>query len=89
MYIHIGGEYTIAARFIVGIFDLDRISGERDKGTKKFLARMEETMRLEYVSADLPRSLIVTLDRAYLSPISTTTLKQRIIDGSENGTILS
>lgn len=86
MYIHIGGEYTIAARFIVGIFDLDKISGNRDKGTKLFLARLEETMRLEHVSADLPLSLVVTLDRAYLSPVSTTTLRQRLTNQSENWT---
>lgn len=84
MYIHIGGEYTIAARFIVGIFDLDQIIGNRDKGSRNFLKKTEETMRLETVSEDIPRSLIVTIDRAYLSPVTTTTLRQRIIDQSQN-----
>lgn len=88
MYIHIGGEYTIAIRYIVGIFDLDQITGNRDKGTRNFLTKLEESMRLEPVSSDLPRSLVVTLDRAYLSPITTKTLKQRLIDQSANWSIV-
>ena len=80
MYIHVGGEYTIAARFIVAIFDLDQISGNKDKGTKTFLARLEKNMRLEYVSADLPLSLIVTVDGAYLSPVSAATVQKRLAE---------
>ncbi|NCD09578.1 MAG: DUF370 domain-containing protein [Negativicutes bacterium] len=80
MYLHIGGEYSISTRMIVGIFDLDQITQTKDKGTVFFLSDLEEKSLLEAVSPDLPRSLVLTLDRAYLSPISTATLRQRLID---------
>ncbi len=80
MYVHIGGEYELAARLIIGIFDLDQITSSKDKGTINFLKSLEERSLLEPVSPDLPKSLVLTVDRAYLSPISTYTLRQRLFD---------
>ena len=76
MFIHIGGEYTISDKWIVGIFDLDQTT-TYGKDTAHFLREQEKAGRLDIVSADLPRSFIVTLDRVYLSPISAKTLIER------------
>lgn len=80
MYIHIGGEYTLAARFIIGIFDFDLLTQSGDEINIKYLADLEERLILETVSSDLPRSIIVTFDKVYLSPVSVTTLRQRLED---------
>lgn len=77
MYVHIGGEYTISDRFIIGIFDMDSIT-PRQTDTLHFLAKAEKEDRVEYVSEEIPRSAVVTFERIYFSPISTTTLKKRI-----------
>ncbi len=88
MYVHIGGEYELAARLIIAIFDLDQITSSKDKGTILFLKSLEERSLLEAVSPDLPKSLVLTVDRAYLSPISTYTLRQRLIDRRMSGQYL-
>jgi len=42
-----------------------------------FMQQMEEAEQLELMSGDLPRSLIVTLERSYLSPLASGTLLKR------------
>jgi extracellular matrix regulatory protein B len=86
MYVHIGGEYTVSDKFIVGIFDLDSTTVQPSV-TIDFLNQAEQEERLETVSQDIPRSFVVTLDRVYLTPISTATLQARLLspDGTLNG----
>lgn len=76
MYIHIGGEYTLSDKWIIGIFDIDQTT-TYGSDTSNFLARQEKMGRLDIVSPDLPRSIVVTLDRVYLSPITAKTLVSR------------
>ena len=84
MYLHIGGEYQIPFRYIIGIFDLDEITKNTNDISIEFLANLEKYNFLDNVSEELPRSLVLTLDRAYLSPISTVTLKYRLLNGVKN-----
>lgn len=86
MYVHLGGEVSIPSDLIVGVFNLDSIS---DTNTMAFMQQTEEAEQLELMSGDLPRSLIVTLERSYLSPLTSGTLLKRwqtnIMQGVING----
>ena len=77
MYVHIGGEYSVSDKFIVGVFDFDGTTGP-ESDTIKFLKRAEREDRIEVISHDLPRSFIVTLERVFLSPISAATIRHRL-----------
>ncbi len=77
MFIHIGGEYTLSDKWIVGIFDIDQTT-TYGSDTINFLRKQEDMGRLDIVSPDIPRSFVVTLDRVYLSPISAKTLLTRL-----------
>ena len=77
MYIHIGGEYSVSSRLIVGIFDFEETTQDGSL-TRAFLKHAQDHDQIEFVSADLPRSFIVTVERVYVSPISATTLRKRI-----------
>lgn len=83
MYVHVGGEYSISDRFIIGIFDMDSIT-PRQTDMIKFLEGAEKDGRAEYVSDDIPRSVVVSVDRVYFSPISTSTLHKRITEMHAN-----
>jgi extracellular matrix regulatory protein B len=77
MYVHIGGECSIPARFLVGVFDLDSTTvGSVD--TRDFLSRAEREGRLDVLSSDIPRTFVVTLDRVYLTPVAAATIRRRI-----------
>ena len=77
MYIHIGADVSIPAHWIMGIFDLDRLA--LTGATADFLKQAEKDNKLDLMPPDLPRSLIVTMDRVFMSPVSTATLRARLM----------
>lgn len=87
MYVHIGGDYTLSSRFIVGIFDMDAVTiNPEENSTMDYLRTADVMNRLETISFEIPRSMIVTLNKVYLSPVSTATLRARL---KKSGTYLS
>ena len=77
MYVHIGGEYSVSDKYIVGIFDFDGTTGASSE-TIGFLKKAEAEGKIEVVSPDIPRAFVVTLDRVYITPISAVTLRRRL-----------
>ena len=77
MFVHIGGEYTILIDSIIGLVNLETVQAS-SSDMNDFLRQQEEENILEYVSEEIPRSLILTDDRTYVSPLSVMTLKKRI-----------
>ena len=77
MFVHIGGEYTILIDSIIGLVNLETVQAS-SSDMNDFLRQQEEENILEYVSEEIPRSLILTDDRTYVSPLSVVTLKKRI-----------
>lgn len=77
MFVHIGGEYTILIDSIIGLVNLETVQAS-SSDMNDFLRQQEEENILEYVSEEIPRSLVLTDDRTYVSPLSVLTLKKRI-----------
>ncbi|MBR2750659.1 MAG: DUF370 domain-containing protein [Clostridiales bacterium] len=77
MYVHIGGEYTILSKSIVGLINLETVPAS-SSDMNSFLKISEEDNILEYVSEEIPRSIVITGDRVYVSPLSVSTLNKRI-----------
>ncbi len=82
MYVNIGLEISIPVKMIVAILDLDICTSEKDKYTKEFLKRAEEDNNLVVINGSIPRSIIITLESIYLSPLSSDTLKERIYNST-------
>src|SRR5690554_1462882 len=77
MYLHLGGTYAISDKWIVGIFDIDQTTLKRSS-TVDFLQQADKKGQIELISSDIPRSFIVTLEKVYLSPIASATLRKRL-----------
>ena len=76
MYLHLGQNTVITTQEIIGFFDMDNTTVS--KTTRDFLAQAEKSVRVKYVSYDLPKSFIVTKDQTvYISPVSVATLMGR------------
>lgn len=79
MYLHIGGTYQISTKIILGIFSMEEDGMFNKKGHNQgFLAYHEKDLSLECIGMEVPRSMIVTLEKIYLSPISAQTLRLRL-----------
>ncbi|AIQ10598.1 extracellular matrix regulator RemB [Paenibacillus durus] len=75
MYIHLGGEKVIRSSELIAIFD---ISIEKSsKLSKKFVAAALNDKRLERIGEEEAKSIVVTQNVVYYSPISSSTLKKR------------
>lgn len=78
MYVHLGGELSLSDKWIVGIFDLDQLTESARDENLHFLRNAEAVEKLENLGGNLPRSIILGMDRVYLSPLSVRTLEERI-----------
>ncbi|NGM81927.1 DUF370 domain-containing protein [Paenibacillus sp. 7124] len=75
MYIHLGGEKIIRSSELIAIFD---ISIEKSsKLSKQFVAAALNDKKLERIGEEEAKSIVVTQNIVYYSPISSSTLKKR------------
>lgn len=73
MYIHIGEDLNIRAKDIITI--LDKGSVKTSHLTEEFLAHHER--KVVNLSKSAYKSVVITSDKVYLSPIASGTLKKR------------
>ncbi|MFC4736214.1 extracellular matrix regulator RemB [Bacillus daqingensis] len=81
MFIHLGGDIVLKAERIITI--LDHQSEEASAENRAFMKRSRDAKQTVEVTGDPAKSIVVTDDCIYLSPISSHTLKRR----AENKTI--
>lgn len=80
MYLHLGNDFIVNDKEIVGIFDLEKSSVS--KYTKDFLANATKQGRVINCTNEMPKSFVVTLDkelteRVYISQLACSTLYKR------------
>jgi hypothetical protein len=80
MFLHLGNDYTVNTKEIIGIFDIENTSVS--KITKDFLGNAEKNRRVVYCTYELPKSFVVCLDReltetVYISQMLSATLLKR------------
>ncbi|GIP50971.1 MULTISPECIES: extracellular matrix regulator RemB [Paenibacillus] len=75
MYIHLGGEKVILSSELVAIFD---ISIEKSsKISKQFVSHAIKEKHVMRIGEEEPKSIVVTKNTVYYSPISSATLKKK------------
>ena len=79
IYLHIGNNYSVDVREIIGIFDMDNTTVT--SCTKKLLDKAEKEKRLFLATYELPKTFIITKRRIYISQLAASTLKKRLEKG--------
>ena len=80
-YFNLGGTTVVYKADVLGIFDLDTASTERD--TKRYLKEMESAHRVVTVGYDLPKAFAITCDadggheKAYITTLASSSLYGR------------
>ena len=79
MYLHLGRDYVLNTRDILGIFDLETTT--LTKRWREFLDRAQTDGAVVSLAEDLPRSYVLTdgglFDAVYLSSLSTAAVARR------------
>jgi len=76
MYIHIGGDRMIRAAELIAIFDVT--IEQSSKLSSQFMQDARDQGRIEVVAEEEVKSIVVTKEQLYYSPISSATLKKRL-----------
>lgn len=75
MYIHLGGEKIIRTSQLVAIFDIS--IEQSSKLSRQFIMHAQKNKEVETIGEEDPKSIVVTEQKVYYSPISASTLKKR------------
>lgn len=76
MFLHLGGDILIKQDNIIAILDLE--TAIKNSTFEKFLINIKENQRVRFISEPgKEKSLIITSQENYLSPISSMTLLKR------------
>ena len=75
VYVHLGGEKIIRASQIVAILDVS--IEESSNVSREFVEEAQKNRKVETIGDEAPKSIVVTDERLYYSPISTATLMKR------------
>ncbi|MDR3600171.1 MAG: DUF370 domain-containing protein [Desulfosporosinus sp.] len=82
MYLHLGGDFLIKKDKVVAIIDLETVT--EGKINEKFLANIKKNKTVNYVSEPgKEKTLVITSNEYYFSPISSTTLFKRSFSNLE------
>jgi len=81
MFVHIGGDISVVSGSITAVISLET-AVVSSKGISAFMNSQDDDNRLQYLTEEIPKSLIVTDDRTYVSSISSSVLLKRLT-GSE------
>lgn len=85
MYVNIGGDIFVPAGSVSAIVNLETVPPSR-RSVTVFIESEDENNRLQYLTEDIPRTLILTDTRSYISSISSSVLQRRL-ENSPNNTV--
>ena len=77
VFIHLGGDTVIRSKDVIAI--LDRQVKETSETTGEFLSFYEQANKVEEIAKDMTKSIVITSEKVYFSPISSSTLKRRAL----------
>lgn len=75
MYLFLGGDVTVRADDVIGIFDIEECSVSRI--TADFLNSSQKKQQIVNVSQDIPKSFVVCSEKVYISNVSHNTIRKR------------
>lgn len=82
MFLHLGGDFLINQEKIITILDLE--TAMKNTTSENFLNNIKRSENINYISElGKEKSLIITTEGNYLSPISSTTLLKRSLSIEE------
>ena len=80
MYLHLGNDFIVNEKDIIGIFDIEKSSVSQI--TKQFLNNASKNLRVVNCTYEMPKSFVVCLDKdltetVYISQMACSTLLKR------------
>ena len=78
MFIHIGNDLSVLKSSVTCVVNLETVLPSQ-KDVSEFLNREDEQGRLQYVTEEIPKSLVITDDKTYVCSLSANLLLNRLM----------
>ena len=78
MFIHIGNDLSVLKSSVTAVIDLETVLPSQ-KDISEFINSEDEQGRLQYVTDDIPKSLVITDDKTYVCSLSANLLLNRLM----------
>ena len=78
MFIHIGNDLSVLRSSVTCVVNLETVSPSQ-KDVTEFINREDEQGRLQYVTEEIPKSLVITDDKTYVCSLSTSLILNRLM----------
>lgn len=78
MYVHIGQNVNLRDRHILAVMDMDRATAH-SADFRQYLLKAEKDGSLEWLGPEIPRSVVITDERIYLTPVRSATIRERMM----------
>ena len=77
MYIHLGADTTVLKKSVISVINLEEepVSG---KIVTSFISNEDEQGRLQYLSEELPKTVVITDEGTFVSSLSSQVLYKRL-----------
>ena len=83
MYVNIGGDISVPAGSVSAVINLETVPPS-GRTVIDFIESEDEDNRLQYLTEDIPRTLILTDTKTYISSISSSVLQRRLESSLNN-----
>lgn len=77
MYINIGGDMSVPAGSVSAVINLETVLPSC-KSVTEFIESEDDKNRLQYLTEDIPRTLVMTDTKTYISSLSSSVLAKRL-----------
>ena len=77
MFIHIGNDLSVLKSSVTAVVDLETVLPSQ-KDVSEFIRNEDEQGRLQYVTEDIPKSLVITDDKTYVCSLSAGLILNRL-----------
>ena len=77
MFIHIGNDLSVLKSSITAVVDLENVLPSQ-KDITEFINHEDEQGRLQYVTEEIPKSLVITDDKTYVCSLSANLILNRL-----------
>jgi len=78
VFIHIGNDLSVLKSSVTAVVDLETVlPSQRD--VSDFINHEDELGRLQYVTEDIPKTLVITNDKTYVCSLSSNLILNRLM----------
>lgn len=80
LFIHIGNDLSVLKSSVIAVIDLETVLPSQ-KDVSDFINSEDEQGRLQYVTEEIPKSLVISDDKTYVCSLSASLILNRLSSG--------